>query len=173
MIRRVPEARILVARILGAHGVKGHVRIAPLTEDPATFEGLGGLEDEARRPVTVKVEGSVKGALIAALPGVESREAAQALKGAGLYLPRALLPEPGDDEFYFADLVGLKVEEAGETLGEVVAVADYGAAPLLEVKPSCGGATVLVPFTREVVPVVDMAGGRLEVVLPAGLWPGR
>jgi len=165
--------RVLVARLMGAHGVKGLVRIAPLTQDPATFEALDGLEDEAGRPVKVTVEGASKGTLLARMSGVASREAAQALKGAGLYLPRARLPEPDEDEFYFADLVGLKVEEAGAVLGDVAAVVDFGAGPLLEIKPAAGGGTVYVPFTREVVPQVDLEGGRLIVALPEGLWPGR
>lgn len=165
--------RVQVAKVLGAHGVKGLVKLLSLTEDPVSVAELAGLEDEAGRKVTLSLEGSHKGALLVWIEGVETREAAEALKGAALYVPRSALPEPEADEFYFADLVGLEVEMAGEALGVVVAVADFGAGPLLEVRPRAGGGTVYVPFTREAVPRVDIAAGRMEVVLPPGLWPGR
>lgn len=165
--------RVQVARVLGAHGVHGLVKLLPLTEDPASVAELPGLEDEAGRAVSVRIEGSHKGALLVRMAGIATREAAEALRGAALYVPRSALPEPEADEFYFADLVGLEVEMAGEVLGTVIAVADFGAGPLLEVRPQASGGTVYVPFTRETVPRVDIAAGRMEVVLPPGLWPGR
>jgi 16S rRNA processing protein RimM len=95
------------------------------------------------------------------------------LKGTRLYLPRAALPEPGEDEFYHADLVGLAVAlKDGTELGRVRAVLAFGAGDSLEVEKSAGG-VVIVPFTAAVVPVVDIKGGRLVVDPPEGLLDNR
>ncbi|HMA14972.1 MAG TPA: ribosome maturation factor RimM, partial [Kiloniellaceae bacterium] len=93
-----------------------------------------------------------------------------------LYVERAALPEPEDaEEFYHADLIGLRVEDAaGRLLGHVKAVENHGAGDLLEVDRAEGQGPLLLPFTRRVVPLVDLAGGRLvaeppaEVEVPAG-----
>ncbi|HHN67782.1 MAG TPA: 16S rRNA processing protein RimM, partial [Thermopetrobacter sp.] len=106
--------------------------------------------------------------LIATLKGVDDRNAAEALKGRQLKLPRAKLPETAaDDEFYIADLIGLTVEDTeGRPVGRVAAVHDFGAGDLLEIRPAGGGATFYLPFTRASVPEVDIAGRRLVVTPP-------
>ena len=101
---------------------------------------------------------------------IADRTAAEKLNGRDLFIDRSALPEPDDEEtFYHADLIGLAVVDAdGERIGEIVAVPDYGAGDLLEIRPAAGK-TFHLPFTRACVPVVDVAGGRVVAVLPEGL----
>ena len=88
--------------------------------------------------------------------------------------PRSRLPLPDDEEYYHADLVGLTVvARDGTELGTVVAIQNYGAGDLVEVALKAGGPTVLLPFTDSVVPVVDVAAGRLVVEPPEGTLPSN
>ena len=164
------KARVCVGYIAGAHGVRGDVRIASYTDDPMDIGAYGPVDDEAgERRFVVKAKRMAKGQVIAALEGVNDRNAAEALRGARLYVPREALPPAGDDEFYFEDLVGLDaVTVDGEPLGAVLAVQDFGAGPILEVGPP-RGRSVLIPFTHEIVPLVDLKAGRIEIDPPAGL----
>lgn len=165
------EERILVGVIAGAHGVRGQVRIRSFTADPKGVAAYGPVFDETgRRSLKLTVVGATKGSVIARVEGVEDRNAAEALKGLRLYVPRSALPEPEDDEYYHADLIGLAVElPGGEPFGRIAAVQNYGAGDVLEIQPQTGGPTVVVPFTRAVVPVVDIPGGRIVLEPPPGL----
>lgn len=108
-----------------------------------------------------------KGMVIATLTGVGDRDTADALKGLRLYVARDALPPPEDDEFYHSDLLGLTaVGTDGEAIGTVRAILPAGEAEVLEIDRGPGRETVLVPFTKDAVPRVDLANGRLEVVPP-------
>ncbi|MGB0497997.1 MAG: ribosome maturation factor RimM, partial [Rubricella sp.] len=101
--------------------------------------------------------------------GISTKEQADALRGVRLYAPRERLPDPGEDEFYHADLIGLDVfDTGGERLGRVRAIHDHGAGDLLEIAMGDKG-EVLLPFTREAVPTVDIAAGRIVADPPEGL----
>jgi 16S rRNA processing protein RimM len=154
--------------IVAAHGVQGQVKIKCFTAEPAGIAAYGELTDETgSRRFRLKVVGLTRGGVVAKLAGVGDRNAAEALKGVRLHVARSALPGPAADEFYHADLIGLRVERAdGTLLGRVVALHDFGAGDLLEVA-AAGKASVVLPFTRAVVPVVDLAGGRLVVEPPA------
>jgi 16S rRNA processing protein RimM len=164
--------RLCVGAIVGAHGVRGLLRVKSHTAAPEDLVAYGALSDEAgRRHFALSLKGQSKGLLLAAIEGVTEREAAQALAGTRLYLERAALPALAEeDEFYQADLIGLEVvDKAGRALGRVKAVQNYGAGDLLEVEGAPGGAargSLLLPFTKAVVPEVDLAAGRLLVVPP-------
>ena len=161
------EARVCVAAIAGAHGVRGLVKIKPFTEVAEDVAAYGPLSDEAgKRHFDLELKGQVKGLLLAKIGGVTDRDVAQALRGTRLYVARSALPEPVEDEtYYHADLIGLRVEtESGEVLGRVQAVYDFGAGDVLEVKAE-GGADFFLPFTKAQVPLVDVANGRL-VAMP-------
>ncbi|SMF09888.1 16S rRNA processing protein RimM [Tistlia consotensis] len=161
--------RLCLGAIAGAHGVRGLVKLKSFTEVPESVAAYGPLTDESgSRTFRLAVKGRVKDLLLAAIEGVEDRDAAQALRGTRLYVERDRLPSPEDpEEFYIADLVGLAVETAaGERLGRVSDVADHGAGAILEVTPETGPVFDL-PFVRAVVPTVDLAGGRLIVEPPA------
>ena len=174
-VRRRERAADLVCLgvVTGPRGLKGEVRIRSFTADPADLARYGTLCDETGgRSFRVRVTGGAKGQLVARIEGVEDRDAAEALKGVRLHVRRAALPETGAGEYYHADLIGLRAElaagAAGEALGTVSAVYDFGAGPVLEIAGDrCG--VVMVPFTRAVVPEVDVAGGRLVIDPPAGL----
>jgi 16S rRNA processing protein RimM len=148
------------------------VRIKTFTNDPSAVASYGALEDEAgERRFTLHIVGSAKGdgMVIAKLSGVADRDRAETLRGLRLYLPRAALPPPGEDEFYHADLVGLAaILEDGTPIGRIVAVHDFGAGDVLEIARERGQPAV-VPFTRAVVPVVDITGGRVVLDPPEGL----
>jgi 16S rRNA processing protein RimM len=165
--------RVCLAVIGAPHGVQGAVRIKSFTDEPEAVARYGALEDEAgERQFKLQVIGAAKGdgMVIAKLAGVTDRDRAVALRGLRLYLPRAALPPPGDDEFYYADLVGLAaVLEDGASLGTVVAVHDFGAGDLLEIGRE-QGQPVLVPFTRAAVPVVDLAAAKVVIAPPEGLF---
>ncbi len=165
------ERRVLMGRVLGAHGIKGAVRILSYAAAPDDIARYGPLEDEAGgRRFSLRVVGQARGAVLAEVEGIRDRDAAAALKGTKLYLHRSALPPPEEGEFYWDDLVGLRAElPDGSTLGEVVAVHDYGGGPSLEVKRSAG-AVVMVPFTNRAVPVVDLEGAKVVIDPPDGLF---
>jgi 16S rRNA processing protein RimM len=157
----VSGKRILVGEIGRPHGVRGLVKLRSFTADPAAIADYGPLTDEAgvrRFGITLLAEG------LARVEGVADRDAAARLTGTQLYVERERLPPPEEEEFYLADLIGLRAEtEAGERLGLVRQVEDHGAGTFLVVE---GPPERMLPFTRAVVPVVDLAGGRIVVVLP-------
>ena len=162
------EKRVLLGRILGAHGVRGLVRLASFAANPEDIARYGELTDEGGRVWRLGLRGRVKGGLLAALDGVADRDAAETVRGRGLYVSRAALPPPGEEEFYLADLIGLAARGPdGSELGRVVAVANHGAGDLLELAPSGGGPTLLLRFDKTTVPRLAPAEGWLEVVLPA------
>lgn len=163
----VQGERLCVGVIAGAHGVRGLVKIKSFTADPANLTAYGALTDESgARRYQVALTGRAKGVLLARIEGVDDRDAARALRGARLYIARAALPEPEDEEYYHADLIGLAVEDrAGAPLGRVAAVQNFGAGDILEIERPDQG-TLLVPFTKAAVPLVDPAGGRVVVEPP-------
>ena len=165
---------MLMGVITGAHGVRGLVRVKSFTAEPADLAAYGPLEDaEGERRFAVELAGAVKGVLLARVPGVQDRNAAERLKGTRLYLPRAALPAPGEEEYYHADLIGLRVVlKDGSSFGVVKAVNDFGAGDSLEIERP-DGSLVLVPFTSTTVPLVDIAAGRLVLDPPAGLLDNR
>mgnify|MGYP001810644741 CR=1 FL=1 len=160
------DSRVCIGAIVGAHGVRGAVRVKSFTADAVDVAAYGPVEDEAgKRRFKLRLVGEVKGHVIAALEGVDDRDAAEALKGTGLYVPRDRLPEVEEDEFLYSDLVGLTaLATDGAVIGTVKGVANYGAGDLLDIaRPGQG--SLLVPFTRLAVPVVDMA--KRQVVRPS------
>ena len=150
---------ICVGAIAGAFGVRGEARVKSFCAEPEAIGGYGPLVTEQGQSFTLRITRPVKGGFAARLSGVPSREAAEALKGTRLYAPRNRLPEPAEDEFYHADLIGLEVvDTGGARLGTVRAVFDHGAGDMLDV---VGERALLIPFTRAAVPTVDLATGRI------------
>ncbi len=159
--------RVCVAQIGAPHGVHGEVRLWTFTADPMAVTRYAPLQTEdGKQAFEIEAVRPAKGHLVARLRGIDTREAAERLTNIKLFVPRERLPEIEADEFYHADLVGLRVEdENGSEIGAVIAVHNFGAGDLLEIQPPDGGA-MLLPFTETVVPEVDIKGGRLVVVLP-------
>ena len=171
--RRNPDPRspgkVCVGVITGTRGLKGDLRIKSFTDDPAGVGAYGPVSDENRVAgfPAAGDRGEVKGQVIARADGVNDRDAAEALKGVQLYVPREALPAAGEDEYYHADLIGLTVvridaAEGDPPVGKVKAIFDFGAGDVFEVEcPE--GRTVLLPFNSEVVPEIDLKAGRLVV----------
>ncbi|MEM7506884.1 MAG: ribosome maturation factor RimM [Pseudomonadota bacterium] len=150
---------VCVGAIAGAFGVKGEARVKSFCADPEAIGIYGPLLAEDGRSFEIRITRAVKGGFAARLSGVPTREAAEALKGTRLYAPRDRLPEPDEDEYYHADLIGLEVlDTGGAPLGMVRAVFDHGAGDMLDV---VGERAILIPFTREAVPTVDLKTGRI------------
>jgi len=150
--------------------VQGAVRIKSFTEAPEDVARYGPLADETGvRRFELRLIGAGKGVVIARLSGVEDRNQAEVLRGLRLYLPRSALPQPEAEEYYHADLIGLEaVLGDGTPVGRVRAIHDFGAGDTLELaRPDAP--PVMVPFTRAVVPQVELAAGRLVLDPPPGL----
>lgn len=148
------------------HGVRGLVHVHSYTADPADLPSYGVLDDERGRRFRLRWRSEGVAEVFEIIEGkrvaVTSRDAAQALVNTRLYVPRAKLPKTDADEFYLADLMGLEaVDAAGRVLGRIGMVHDYGAGTSLEI------GTLLVPFTKACVPVVDLEAGRITVVPPS------
>jgi 16S rRNA processing protein RimM len=169
---RIGGARVCLGQIGAAQGLRGEVRLHSFTSDPGAIAGYGPLETEDGRVVEIVALRPAKDHFVARLSGVRDRDAAGALVNPKLYVPRERLPQTEEpDEFYHADLVGLAVvDPAGKTLGTVVAIHNFGAGDLIEVRPDTGGNTELVPFDSANVPAVDVASGKIVVDLPQGLF---
>ena len=160
--------RICIGAIIGAHGVKGTVRIKSFTEEPANVAAYGKVSDEAGvRSFTLKSIGASGGAILAHINGIENREAADKLAGTRLYVSRSALPAPDDEEYYHADLLGLRaVSTDGEALGTVTSIHPIGETDVLEIDRGPELPSLLIPFTCADVPNIDLEDGRVVVDMP-------
>lgn len=164
--------KICVGAIAGAFGVRGEVRLKSFTAIPEDIASYAPLESEdGTRSFSVTVTRQVKNGLAARLSGITTKEEADALRGTQLFVPRDRLPSLPDDEFYHTDLIGLEVTDTGGApLGKVLSVINNGADDLLELSAPGQKQTVLLPFTKAVVPTVDLAQGRIVADPPEGLF---
>lgn len=162
---------VLLGEFGRAHGLKGEVRLKSFTGDPLAITTYGPLTTGQGRSLTLtdarQAAGDQPDLLVARVEGVTTREAAEGLNRVRLYAPRDRLGEAEEDEFFLADLIGLRAEIAeGESLGTIVAVPNYGGGDLLEIAPP-RGPTILVPFTKAFVPRVDIRAGQVLVAAAA------
>jgi 16S rRNA processing protein RimM len=164
---------VCVGAVAGSFGVRGEVRLKSFCAVPEAVASYGALtsEDGAAR-YDITLTRPVKGGFAARLEGVTSKERADALKGTRLYAPRTALPDLPDDEYYHTDLMGLDVyDTGGAKLGRVKAVLNHGASDILEVLTPLSREPVLLPFTLEAVPTVDLAARRIVADPPEGVFP--
>ena len=164
--------RVIVGAIGGAFGVQGEVRLKSFCADPQAIADYTPLFTEDGRSFTQLVlTGQLKNGFTARLDGVVTKEDADALRNVSLYAERAVMPSLPDDEYYYADLIGLTVVDTGGTvLGTVKNVMDHGAGDLLEIIVAGQSETVLLPFTLVAVPTVDLAAKRIVADPPEGLF---
>ena len=155
---------ICVAAIAGAFGVKGEVKLKSFTDVSENCVAYGPLlSDSGEVILSPTSHRLVKGAVAVKCPEVKTREEAERLKSTKLYVPRENFPEPDENEYYAADLIGLEVKSTdGKRVGKIIAVEDFGAGDLLEIKPK-KGASFYLPFTKEATPKVDIKAGRVVI----------
>jgi 16S rRNA processing protein RimM len=164
--------RLLVGRFGAPHGVGGEVRLISFTGVPGAIAAYKPLFDESgtRRFSIVNLRPIKHNMFVAKIVGVDDRASAGSLTHVKLFVSRASLPEVGGDEFYLADLIGLAATNvAGETFGSIVNVLNFGGGDILEIACPDRCETMLLPFTKDVFPRVDIEAGHLTVVPPAGI----
>lgn len=163
------EDWVCVGMFAGAHGVRGDVRLKSFTEDPDDILSFDRLyRGAAGAGVSIEATKRIKGGFAVSVTGIDDCNAAEAQQGIRLYVPRAMLSDLAEDEFYLADLIGLEaVDKDAEPLGQIRAVENYGADDLLEIglySPQKGiGKSAMIPFRESWVPVVDIKAGRVVV----------
>ncbi len=166
--------RICVGVVTGSFGVRGDARIKSFCAEPTAIADYGPLwSEDGTTKYALTITRPVKGGFAVRLSGITSKEQADASKGLKLFADRSALPSLPDDEFYHTDLIGLDVYDTGGVkLGRINAVHDHGAGDLLEVGGTLFKGSILLPFTREAVPTVDLAAKRIVADPPDGLLPG-
>ena len=167
--------KLLMGRIGAAHGIKGEVRIQSFTEEPLALASYGPLST-SKPGLTIEIETAraTTSVLVARLKGVSDRTAAERLNGVELYVDREKLPPADDDDYYHADLIGLEARLGdGTVLGTVIAIPNFGASDLIEVRDARSGDTFLYPFSKAVVPEVHIAEGYLVIEVPTEADPGE
>ena len=165
--------RVVVATIGAPHGVRGELRVRAWTGEPLAIRDYAPLTLEGGRVLELVSARPHKNGLVCRFRGVDTREAAALLTNEELHAPRDALPPEEEGEFYLDDLIGLDARDTdGAPRGRVVAVHDFGAGEVLEIKPP-EGRTVLIPFSEAAVPEIDLDAGTLTVEpVAAGLVDG-
>jgi 16S rRNA processing protein RimM len=161
----VPD--VLLAAVMGAQGLKGEVKAKVFTDAPGALPRYGVLHDKNGRTFKITAfRSSKEGEAVIAFEGVNDRSSAEALKGTQLFVDRAALPEPDEDEFYHADLIALEARDSeGRVLGKVAAIHNFGASDVIELVRSDGD-QVHLAFTRETVPHIHIKDGYIIVAVP-------
>ena len=159
---------ILVGQVGGAFGVKGEVRITAFTQTPLALLDYRDLKREDGAPALTLLSGrAAKAGLVARVKEIATPEQADALRGLRLYVARDVLPEPDEDEFYLADLIGLEARDpTGVVIGRVKAVQNFGAGDLLEIQPATPGPSWWLAFTRQTAPEIRLVEGVIVIVRP-------
>jgi len=165
---------VLLAAVIGAHGLKGEVKIKTFTEMPEALARYKQLHAKDGRIFTVaRVKPGKAGEATATFAEVVDRATADELKGLELFVARDVLPEPEANEYYHADLIGLTaMDEADRVIGTIKAIHNYGAGDVIEIGRGEGD-TVMLPFARDFVPVIDIAGGRVVIAVPEEIETGE
>jgi 16S rRNA processing protein RimM len=172
-----PADAIEVGRIGDAWGLKGGFRVHAYAEPPLALLAASRWHllapDESRPPSPAGLPTTLEIAdvrargdgYVASSPAVTDRTAAEALRGARVFVARSDFPEPGSDEFYWTDLIGMSVANRdGVVLGSVAGLLDNGAQSILRVQPPAADAPeLLIPFVAHYVDAVDLAGRRIAV----------
>jgi 16S rRNA processing protein RimM len=158
--------RVCLGAFAGAHGVKGDLKLRAFTAEEENVAAYGPLESEDGRRFQIKVVRILKpGFVVARAREVATREDAERLAGIRLYVDRDRLPPASEGEYYIEDLVGLAaLDETGARLGDVAAVHDFGAGPVLELRRSEGRGPVFIPFSDAAVPAIAVNDGRITVL---------
>ncbi|MCF8098354.1 MAG: ribosome maturation factor RimM [Desulfarculaceae bacterium] len=164
---------ILMGRAAGAFGIKGEVKLTSFAQDDSIFQRVeliyAGPEPGAAKPLNVLGARRHSGRLLLRLKEIATREQAAALGGAWVYLRKADLDPPGEDEYYLFELEGAEVLSAsGRVLGAVSRVTDAGAHDLLVVR-SPGKPDLLVPVVDDIVKELSPEQGRVVIDPPPGL----
>lgn len=165
---------VCVAAVAGAHGLRGALKLRCFTERPEDVAAYGPVfASNGERLFQLEVIGPARSGVLARADGIDDRDAAEALRGVELLVPRSALPEPAPDEFYYCDLEGMDALRLdGSHLGVVHAVDNFGGGDLIEIQTD-DGRLISLPFTREAVPTIDLAARRLVVEPPAEVIPER
>jgi 16S rRNA processing protein RimM len=157
---------VLLGVVIGAQGLKGEVKVKTFTATPQALAAYGPLHGKDGREIRVTVLRETKDGAVVQIHGVDDRSAAEALKGTELFISRDALPAPDADEFYHADLIGLRAEDPeGRSLGTVRAIHNFGASDVIELVRDDGD-DVFLPFTRAVAREIDLKGGRIVIAEP-------
>lgn len=173
MSKEPDNTLICVAAISGAFGVKGELKVKPFTEHPENCVSYGPLlGHDGKVVLTPESHRVMKDFLALRAVEVQTREAAEALKSTKLFVRRDTLPEPEEDDFYHSDLIGLDVKTAdGKRVGTVSAIHEFGAGDMIEIMPHIDKKTkkragsFFHPFTKAATPKVDIAAGRIIIVI--------
>ena len=149
------EPSVTLAVVIGAHGINGQVRLKVFAEDFGSYQRFNG------GTLTLKASQAGNNGMIARFAEIGDRNAAEALRGTELTVPRAMLPPLADGEYYHADLLGLPaVSTDGIALGRVVLVENFGAGDVLEIERP-DGKRFMVPMNADAVP--EWNGDRMVV----------
>ncbi len=163
------KEHILVGRFGAPHGVEGEIRLSSFTGDPCAIASYKPLVNESgtREFAILRLRAQKDNLFIAKIRGICDRASAAALTNAALYVPRAFLPKAGEEEFYRADLIGLRaVTASGESFGRILNVVNFGGGDILELAGANPGEVLLLPFKKEIFPHVDLEAGQVTVLLP-------
>lgn len=145
------EAPVTLAAVIGAHGVTGEVRLKLFGEGPDGLRAFKSFEASGRTLTLKSIRPGPNGA-VARFAEIVDRNAAEALRGTALTVPRAALPPLADGEYYHVDLIGLPaVSTEGEALGIVVGVENFGAGDVVEIERPTGKRFML-PMQPDAVP---------------------
>lgn len=158
---------VVLGAVIGAHGLKGEVKVKTFTHSPEKLGAYGTLSTSDGRVFTIKELRATKpDEAVARFAEIADRNAAEALKGTELFVSREMLPDADANEFYHADLIGLRAEDGeGRVLGTVTAVHNFGASDVIEIARDDGD-SVMLPFTHEIVPVIEIEAGRVIIAAP-------
>ncbi len=165
---------ISLATVIGPHGLKGEVRLKLFTDSVDKLSAYGPLRTPDGQALRIQsARDSKAGEAIAAFAEIADRDAAESLRGKDLMISREALPETDSNEYYHTDLVGLRADDSeSRTIGRVRAIHNFGAGDVVEIERPDGD-SVLLAFTRENVPLIDLSGGRIVVAVPEDIEAGK
>lgn len=171
MTSESPNDLIQIGTFGIAHGVSGRIKVRCFTEAPESVAKLGPITTEDGSVYRLKQTGVWKDGIVVSIQGIRYRDQADALRGQGLYVPRAVLPKAEADEVYHVDLIGVEAEIVGRLeTATIVAFHDFGAGDIMEVQPQWSKHTVMVPFNPAYVTDVDVAAKRVVIEDVPGLF---
>jgi 16S rRNA processing protein RimM len=157
---------VAIGVVTGAHGIRGQVKLRSFTDDPYALEDYAPLLNATgTKTYKLRIDGETKQGVIATIEGIKDRNAAELLKGTQFYIDKTKLPEPDEDEFYYDQLIGLDVQSNSESIGKVVAMYNFGAGDIVEIKHADGNKE-MYPFTKTNFPEVHVKKGYITAELP-------